>query len=147
VTRHPTGPRGTWRVVDVLAVVAGGSWGAVAGGMTFGLLATVLGAPTGAGAGEIIPGFGWNRFTAFVAGLPVGCAAGSIVALRASRRWPWLVGLPVGVIGGLVVVTAVADPSQWDSTFYFLIVPVLPGVAFLAWYLRRRKRSATAPHR
>jgi MFS family permease len=146
VTRHTTGPRGRSRLVEALVLVAGGSWGAVAGALLLGLLATALGAPTGTGEGEIIPGLGWNAFTAFVIGLPIGFAAGAVAALRASRRWPWLVGLPVAIIGALVIVTSLADPSQWDATFYFLIVPVLPAVAFLAWYLRRRKRSPGPSH-
>jgi hypothetical protein len=127
--------------VDVLAVIAGGSWGAVAGAMLLALLAAALGAPTGTGAGELIPGFGWNRLTAFVIGLPIGFAGGAMITLRAARRWPWLVGLPMAIVGVLVIVTSLADRSQWDTTFYLLIVPVVPGAACLTWYLRRRSRT------
>ena len=136
--------------MDVLAVIAGGSWGAVAGAMLLGSLAAALGAPTGTGAGEIIPGFGWNRFTAFLVGLPIGFAGGALWALRATRRWPWLAGLPVAIVGVLVIITTLSDRSQWDTTFYLMIVPVVPGAAFLVWYLRRsgpRRRSVRASMR
>lgn len=142
VKQERTSTRRTSRLVDVLAVIAGGGWGALAGGMLVGLLAAALGVPTGTGEGEIIPSFGWNRFTAFILGLPIGCAVGAIVALRAGRRWPWLVGLPLAIVGALVVASSLADSSGWDSIFWLLIVPVLPGVAFLEWYLRRRQRPS-----
>ena len=125
----------------MLVVIAGGTWGAVAGGFLLGALAAAIGAPTGTGAGEIIPGFGWNRFTAFVIGLPIGFVVGAVVTLRAGRRWPWLVGLPAAIVGALAVVSSIADSSGWDMTFWLLIVPVLPGIAFLAWHLRRRRRA------
>ena len=44
----------------------------------------------------------------------------------------------MAIVGVFVTIGSLADRSQWDSTFWFLIVPVIPGVAFLAWYFRRR---------
>ena len=128
-------------VVDVLAVAAGGCWGAVAGGVLLALMAAAVGAPTGTGQGEIIPGFGWNRFTAFLIGLPIGFAVGAMVILRAARRWPLLVGLPAAIVGVLVILTSLTDSSQWDTTFFLFVVPAVPGVAFLVWYFRRQRRS------
>lgn len=128
--RESATPRRRRRLVDVLAVIAGGGWGALAGGMLVGLLAAAIGVPVGTGEGELFPAFGWNRFTAFIIGLPIGFAAGAVVALRAARRWPSLVGLPLAMVGALVVVSSLADSSGWDTIFWLLIVPVLPGIAF-----------------
>ena len=129
------------RLVDVLEVAGGGTWGAVAGGMLLGLVAAALGAPTGTGGGEIVPGPGWNRFTAFLVGLPIGFAAGALTTLNAARRWPWLVGLPVAIVGALVVAGLLADTAQWDTTFFLVLLPAVPGVAFVVWRLRRGRRE------
>ena len=134
-------PRRPSQVVRVLVAIAGGAWGALAGATTFALLAIALGAPTGTGSGELIPGPGWNRFTAFLLGLPVGLVVGVWGALRVAQRWPWAVGVPLAVIGALAVVTSLLEPSQWDSTFFLFVVPTLPGIAFLLWRRRRRPPS------
>lgn len=123
----------------MLAAIAGGAWGSVAGGALFALLAIALGAPTGTGSGEFFPGPGWNRFTAFMLGLPVGLVLGVWGALRVTEHWPRAFGLPLAVIGALAVITTLIEPSLWDFTFFLFIVPTLPGVAFLIW---RRRRHA-----
>jgi MFS family permease len=130
-------PRRASRAVTWLAFVAGGAWGAVGGGALLGWLAAVLGAPSGTDGGEIVPPFGWNRFTMFLLGMPVGFAAGAALAVGGARRWPWLLGVPAAILGAFVLVTAAADPSGWD-TLASLLVVLVPGAVLAAWLVRRR---------
>lgn len=133
-------PRTTARrqtIASGLAAVAGGAWGAVACGAAFGAVAEALGAPSGTEDGEMVPGLGWNRLTAFLVGVLVGLVAGSLIAVRVSRRWPRTAGTLLAAVGALAVITALAEPSFWRLTALLLVVPALVWAAVLASWRRR----------
>lgn len=114
--------------------------GAVGGAFLLGLAATLVGVPSGTEDGELLPAFGWKRFSAALVGLPLGCLLGVLVALRATRRWPWAIGAPLAALGVLIVTEGVADSSGWD-TYASLAVLLLPAAAFAWWVARGRSHT------
>ena len=126
-------------VLRALAAIAGGAWGAVACGAAFGVVAQALGAPTGTQDGEMVPGPGWNRLTAFLVGCLVGLVLGSVAAVRISERWPRSFGTVLAVIGALAVIATLAAPAFWPLALPLLVAPALVWAALRA---RRRSRAA-----